>query len=56
MHFLATNGENIAKCGFRTTMEQNTFFKKELYSIKEKKYKITNNQNFLKRRLQPKIK
>ena len=35
MHFLATNGEKLAKRGFVTTMEQNTFFKKELYSIRE---------------------
>ena len=40
MHSLATNGDNLAKRGFETTMEQNTFFKKELYSIRE----IQNNK------------
>ena len=34
-HFSARNGENLAKRAFDTTMEQNTFIKKELYSIRE---------------------
>ena len=33
--FSARNGENLAKHGFETTTEQNTFFKKDLYSIRE---------------------
>ena len=34
-HFSARNDENLEKSGFETAMEQNTFFKKELYSIRE---------------------
>ena len=34
-HFSARNDENLAKRGFETAMEQNTFFKKALYSIRE---------------------
>ena len=35
MHSLDRNSENLAKRGFETTMEKNTFFKKGLYSIRE---------------------
>ena len=50
MHFSARNGENFAKRVSESTTEENTVFKKELYSMR--KFNAFN----LKRCFQPKIK
>ena len=53
-HLFAKIGENLAKCGFETTMVQNTVFKRVVFH-QEISCKIKNSENFLKCCFQPKI-